>query len=211
MKKLTFLFAILLVSFASLAQNEKYEAAMKGLVSKINNAPFTESLVPLSNQMERIASAEKNEWLPNYWVAYCNILESIKKTDEDEKDLILDKAEEYIKKADALVKNNDEMEHLHAYYNNARMIVSPMTRWMTYGPKIEEHIKAAKKLNPTNPRVALLEAEGVFYKPEMFGGGKEVAKPMLISAQKMYQEFTPKNEMMPNWGNGFVEYYLSQY
>jgi hypothetical protein len=86
-----------------------------------------------------------------------------------------------------------------------------MTGWMRYGSKVEKHLENAKKLNPSNPRVALLAAESVYYTPSTFGGGKNKAKPMLEKAQKLFENFTPKSELMPNWGKSTVDYYLSQY
>ncbi|MDP5139710.1 MAG: hypothetical protein NWP83_04485, partial [Spirosomaceae bacterium] len=193
------------------AQDSKFEAAMKPLVAEIHATRFDQSLTDVSNKMERIAAAEPNEWLPNYYVAYCNIIGSLSEQDDDKKDLMLDKAEKYLEKAAKLSKNNDELEQLTAYFYNAKLAASPMTGWMRYGSKVEKHLENAKKLNLQNPRVALLEAESVYYTPSTFGGGKDKAKPMLEKAKKLFAEFTPKNELMPNWGAQTVGYYLSQY
>jgi hypothetical protein len=209
-KSIVLLFAVLSLS-AAYAQDSKYEAAMKPLVAEIHATHFENSLTEVSNKMERIATAESNAWLPNYWVAYCNIVDAFSEKDSDKKDLMLDKAEKYVGKAAKLSKNNDEIEQLTAYMYNAKLAASPMTGWMRYGSKIEEHIAAAKKINPNNPRTALLEAESVYYTPSTFGGGKEKAKPMLEKAKSSFGKFTPKNDLMPDWGEGNVDYYLSQY
>lgn len=209
-KSIIFLFTI--VSFSTAyAQNDKLEAAMKPLVEKIHATRFDQSLTEASNKMERIATVEPDEWLPQYWVAYCNIIGSLSEQDEDKKELMLDKAEEYAMKAVELNKNNDEVQQLVAYMYNMKLAASPMTGWMRYGSKVEEHIENAKKINPNNPRVALLEAESVYYTPATFGGGKDKAKPMIEKAQKLFKAFEPKNELMPNWGESTVNYYLSQY
>lgn len=211
MKK-SFIFLFAIISFSSVyAQDSKYEAAMKPLVAEIHTTRFDQSLTTVSNKMERIAAAEPNEWLPNYWVAYCNIIGSLAEQDEDKKELMLDNAEKHLAKAAKLAKNNDELEQLTAYFYNAKLAASPMTGWIRYGSKVEKHIKNAKQLNPKNPRVALLEAESVYYTPSTFGGGKDKAKPMLEKAKKLFTDFTPKNELMPNWGRQTVGYYLSKY
>lgn len=212
MKKLTLIVALFSFTTMSFAQDKaKFYSTMKPIATEINQAIFTESLQALSNKMERIATAESEEWLPNYWVAYCQITESLKEEDGDKKDLILDKAEEYLEKAIMLSPDNDELEFLQAYFANARMIVNPMTRWMKYGELMEKHLDRAKELNPENPRVPLLQAESLYYTPKMFGGGKDVAKPVFEEALTLFEKFTPKNEMMPNWGEGNVRYYLSTY
>lgn len=211
MKK-TIIFLLATISIPVVyAQDSKFEAAMKPLVAEIHATRFDQSLTEVSNKMERIAAAEPSEWLPNYYVAYCNIIGSLSEQDDDEKDLMLDKAEKYLEKAAKLSKNNDEIEQLTAYFYNAKLAASPMTGWMRYGSKVEKHLENAKKLNLQNPRVALLEAESVYYTPSTFGGGKDKAKPMLEKAKKLFAEFTPKNELMPNWGAQTVGYYLSQY
>lgn len=212
MKKLSILFIILSFSVLTFAQDKaKFYTVMKPLATQINQTPFTESLHELSNKMERIAAAEPTEWLPSYWVAYCQITESLKEEDGDKKDLILDKAEKHLNRAAEISSNNDEIEFLQAYYSNARMIVNPMTRWMKYGELMEKHLANAKELNPENPRVSLLQAESLYYTPKMFGGGKKAAKPVFEEALVLYEKFTPKNEMMPNWGEGNAMYYLSLY
>jgi hypothetical protein len=44
---------------------------------------------------------------------------------------------------------------------------------MQYGPKAQEALETARKLNPNNPRVVdLLEGQDKFYTPEQFGGSK---------------------------------------
>jgi hypothetical protein len=209
-KSIVLLFAILSLSTAY-AQDSKYQAAMKPLIAEIHATPFDKPLTEVSNKMERISAAEPNEWLPNYWVAYCNVVGSLSEKDDDKKELMLDKAEKYVEKAATLSKNNDEIEQLTAYMYNAKLAASPMTGWMRYGSKVEEHIAAAKKINPNNPRTALLEAESVYYTPSTFGGGKKKAKPMLEKAKSSFEKFTLKNNLMPNWGKSTVDYYLSQY
>jgi hypothetical protein len=209
-KSITFLFTILSLSTVY-AQDSKYEAAMKPLVAEIHATRFDKSLTNVSNKIERIATAEPNEWLPNYYVAYCNIVGSLSEKDDDKKELMLDKAEKYVEKATKLSKNNDEIEQLTAYMHNAKLAASPMTGWMRYGSKVEEHIAAAKKINPNNPRTALLEAESVYYTPSTFSGGKKKAKPLLVKAKSMFEKFNPPNDLMPNWGEATVDYYLSNY
>lgn len=211
MKKSIILLLTILSISSVYAQNEKYVNAMKPLVQQIQETPFGTSLQTSSNKMERIAAAEPNEWLPNYWVAYCNILDSFSTEDSDKKELLLDKAEKFVKIAASLSKDKDEVEHLTAYMYNAKIAASPMTGWMKYGSEVETHIKNAKKINAANPRTALLEAESIYYTPSTFGGGKDKAKPMLEKALKLFESFEPSNEIMPNWGEMIVKYYLSQY
>lgn len=211
MKRITLITISLAFTIASaFAQNPTYTKAMEGLVAEIQSTRFGTILQPVANKMERIAATEKTEWLPNYWVAYCYMQDSYVEKDDDKRDLLLDKADTYLEKAAKLTQNNDEVEVLRANLANARMAVKPTTRWMTYGGKVENALEAAKKISPKNPRIALLEAQGIFYKPEMFGGGQEKAKPVFDKAVAQFAAFKPASAMHPNWGLPTAKWMLSQ-
>ena len=47
-------------------------------------------------------------------------------------------------------------------------------------PNLQALYQKAEALDSTNPRPVLLEAENKFYTPEAYGGGKDVAKNILI-------------------------------
>jgi hypothetical protein len=198
------------ISSKSNAQNHAYIKAMEGLVNEIQNAKFGSSLQPFANKMERIAATEKTEWLPNYWVAYCYLMDSYSEKDDDKKDQLLDNADTYLEKIDKLVKDHDEVEIMRANIANARIAVSPSFRWMKYGSKIDKSLNFAKKLNPQNPRISLLEAQGIFYKPAMFGGGKAKSKPILEKSIELFAKFKPASSILPNWGEMTAKWMLSQ-
>ncbi len=211
MKHIPLIISIIIFSFSNIkAQNSAYLKAMEGLVIEIQNAKFGSSLQPLANKMERIATTEKTEWLPNYWVAYCYMMDSYSEKDDDKKDQLLDKADTYMNTIDKLVKNNEEVEIMRANIANARIAVSPSFRWMKYGSKIDKALASAKKLNAQNPRISLLEAQGIFYTPAMFGGGKDKSKPVLEKAIEQFAKFKPVSTIHPNWGLPTAKWMLSQ-
>ncbi len=211
MKHISLIISIIIFSFSNLkAQNPAYFKAMESLVTEIQNAKFGSPLQLLANKMERIATTEKTEWLPNYWVAYCYMMDSYAEKDDDKKDQLLDKADTYLEKMDKLVKNNEEVEIMRANIANARIAVSPSFRWMKYGSKIDKALASAKKLNAQNPRISLLEAQGIFYTPAMFGGGKDKSKPVLEKAIEQFAKFKPVSTIHPNWGLPTAKWMLSQ-
>lgn len=191
------------------AQKEKYEATMTELSGVLQNE-YEKSIMPEINKMERVANAETKEWLPQYWVAYGLIKESYTTTNTAEKDVLLDKAEEYIKKAEAISPKNAEIEVLKANFSSARLIVDPMTRWQKYGALFEQHLTEAAKLDPQNPRVDYLRAANLFHTPEAFGGGKDKAKPYFESTLKKFETFKSPNSYSPVWGKIEAEYFLGQ-
>lgn len=204
--------AVLIVTSSSIvAQNSNYLKAMESIVSEIQNNQFGIPLQSHANKMERVASAEKTEWLPNYWVAYCYLMDSYAETDGGKKDLLLDKADQFLSIADKINEKEEELEILRANLASARMSVSPQDRWQKYGQLSAKALGQAKSMNAENPRIALLEAQGIFYMPEAFGGGKEKAKGVFDKAISQFSTFKAKSNLYPNWGENNTKYMLSQY
>ena len=210
MKKLVLSILFLGFNSAIFAQNEKYVSTMTDLVTNIQSN-YEGTYIPLSNKMERIAAAESKEWLPNYWVAFCLINETFKMKEAGEKDLLLDKAADFIKKAEVISPSNDEIEVLKAQYSMAKVSIDPMSRWQKYGADFQTFLKNAEELNPGNPRTSYVMAVNIFYTPEGFGGGKDKAKPLFEKALSNAETFKSETSYSPNWGKSEASYFLSQY
>src|SRR4249919_2984112 len=84
------------------AQNEKYISAMKSNIMQLDSANDGVKLSELANNFERIADAEKSQWLPYYYAAYCKVMNSYMETDKSKDDALADKADQLIKKAEQL-------------------------------------------------------------------------------------------------------------
>ncbi len=211
MKRIILIISILAVSIsATFAQSADYAATMKPIVDSIQNAKRGTDLTPYANQLERIAAVETKEWLPNYWAAYCYMNKSFFETTDEKKDAVLEKAETLIAAADKIMPMDDEILVLKANIANARMAVDPQTRWQEYGATVAKNLKAAQKLNGENPRAKLLEAQGIFYTPEAYGGGKKKALPIIQEAIEKFEKFKPTSDLMPNWGLNTAKYLLSE-
>ncbi|MGN6417258.1 MAG: hypothetical protein ACTHMC_07195, partial [Pseudobacter sp.] len=158
-----------------------------------------------SAAFERIADAEKNQWLPYYYAAYTNCLYTLIKNDAANNDQYADKIEALLAKADALSPNNSEVSVIKAIVATIRMIVNPMQRYQQYGPAIEKALNESKTQDPNNPRPYFITGQNLRYTPEQFGGGCATAKPILEEAAKKYESFKPASELHPNWGKKQVE------
>jgi len=212
MKKISLIVAVVLFATASFAQSDKYVPAMKANISQIDSIMGKGNATELSNSFERIGDAEKTQWLPYYYAAYCTIMQGMVEKDNSKKDAIADKAASSINKAEAILgKENSETDVIKAMIATVRMTVDPQSRYMTYGPQISEFTEKSKSLDSTNPRPILLKAENTFYTPEAYGGGKDAAKPLFDKASAMYAAFKPETELSPAWGKSAVDYFLSQY
>ena len=210
MKKITYLTLFICMAIHAFAQSDKYFAAMKKNIALLDSALQKGNAKELANNFERIGDAEKTEWLPYYYAAYCNILITYTEPDKSKVDPIADKAEELITKAEALAgKENSEIDVIKSMIASAHMMVDPQNRYMQFGAASSANIEKAKALDPTNPRPVYLEAQAKFYTPAAFGGGKDVAKPLFEKSITMFETFKPAGELYPTWGKGTAQYFLS--
>ena len=201
MKKLLLITGCFLLMISSFAQSEKFTAAMKkNLAAMDTSFKNPADLIKVANNFERIASAEKIEWLPYYYAAFCQVNYGFMEQDKDKVDAIADKASELIKKADSLAPNNSEISCIKSMIASCHMMVNPMQRWQQYGAESGSNMAAAMKQDPANPRPYYLKGQGLKYTPEQFGGGCKTARPELQTALDKYATFKPAGELHPNWG-----------
>lgn len=218
MKKLCMMFAMSLLAIASFAQNEKYLQVMEQKLSGFDTVRNSESLQELANTFERIGEVEKTQWLPFYYAALSNVNLGYNYVfaagpmggNADKADPLADKAELLLNKAEALSKDNSEIYVVRKMIASLRMMGDLMNRYMIYGPVAADALLMAKKLNPENPRVYMLEGIDQFNTPEQFGGSKDEAKRLLEEAVKKYEAFKPESPLHPVWGLRAVNFFLSQ-
>ena len=219
MKKTIFILTAILVGSFSFAQMpDKFVKAMETKIVSADTAISVQELTDLANAFERIADAEKNQWLAYYYAAFCNAKAGLMvgsggdmmAAKADKTDPYADKAEKQISKAEELMKNNSEIFVIKKMIATLRMMGDPMNRYMTYGPQAQAMLDEAKKLDANNPRVYLLEGQDKFYTPEQFGGSKEEAKVLFEKSKQLFETFKPASSIHPNWGQGTLTYMFSQ-
>jgi Skp family chaperone for outer membrane proteins len=216
MKKITFLLVASVLAITAAAQNEKYIKAMEAKVQVVESTRDVEGLRNLANTFERIADAEKTQWQPYYYAALAQVNTGLYISNgqmgglADKLDPIANKAEELINKAEALSKDNAEVYIVKKMIATLRMMGDPMNRYMQYGPQAQQALETARKLDPNNPRVYLLEGQDKFYTPEQYGGSKVEAKRLFEEALKKFDTFKPATTIDPSWGRGTTQYFLSQ-
>lgn len=200
----------LAVGFAQ--PSDKYMKAMEALVPAVDTTTSADGLTSLANSFERIANAEKTQWLPYYYAALCyitkaNILFSMQQLDQV--DPLMDKAEPLLNKADELEKNNSEIYCLKKMFNTGKMMADPMNRFMTYGPAAAEALEIARSMDPENPRTYLLEGQDKYYTPEQWGGSKTEGRKLFEQAIKKFEAFKPASSIHPSWGMNQAKYFLT--
>ena len=214
---ISFLFAAL-ITITSFGQSEKYVKAMEALVPAVDTTQDRDGLATLANSFERIANAEKTQWLPFYYAAYCNVMAGTFSLPQDGSfgdnsgitDPYADKAEILLNKAIEIEKANTEIYCVQKMIYGLRMMGNAMSRYMTEGPKAEVALAKAKEANAGNPRIYILEAQDKFYTPEQFGGSKAEAKILFEKALSLFETYKAESNIHPNWGLPTTKYFLSQ-
>lgn len=206
MKKIILLVSVTILSITGFAQNEKYIGAMKKNITMIDSAySKPDAFLGLANTFERIGAAEKNQWLPFYYAAYCRVNFGFMQKDPAGNDAIADKASELINKADSLQPANSEISSVKSMIATLRLMVNPMQRFMEYGPLSDEWLEKSKDQDSANPRPYLLKGQGLKFTPEQFGGGCKTAAEQLATAVEKFATFKPATDIHPHWGKGYAE------
>lgn len=209
MKKLLTLI-VAMIAMNAFAQKSKFELALKSNVDMMDTATTVETWQTITNNVERMAAAEKKEWLAQYYAGYANLLLGLRQADNQSKDSYYDRALSYVDKADSLQPDNSEIYALRGFALSMKIGVDPMNRGMTLGPQSGIYISKAKELDPTNPRPWMLQGQSAMYTPEQYGGGKAKALPLLETAVEKYKNFKLENPVMPHWGEKRTKDVLEQ-
>ena len=195
------LILLLVISAQLQAQSPKFVSAMEKNIALMDTATTLTSMQQAANVFERIGNAEPKEWLPPYYMAWLNIMMSIRETNMQKKDAMLDKALDLVAKADSLMPDNSEIYALKSFALSMKIGIDPATRGQKFGMESGMMLAHAMKLDPENPRAYLLKGQSAMYTPAKYGGGKEVALPLLENAVAKYKTFKPASSIMPHWGS----------
>jgi hypothetical protein len=216
MKKTILIIAATILTYAASYSQDAYTRQMQTQVARLDNASMVKDYQQLANDFLRIAEAQKTQWLPYYYAAFCNAKVGwLKQDDPDNIEPFANKADEEIGKAQSLLDTSKQKSELSEVYcvlsmtNRARVFINPQTYGPQYGPAASQYARLAEKINPDNPRMLYLEGWEKFSTPKMWGGDKGKAKELLQTAkQKLEGNSTPGIE--PHWGKTEVEAILKQ-
>ena len=205
--------AITFTTTYSFAQTA-YEKAMLPKVQMIEMPKANlDDYTAQANDFARIGDKEKTLWQPYYYAALSIIKkgrELMQKNQVAQLDDVAKEAQNYIDKAEALSPNNAEIFLLKKMNHGLKMMVNPMERWQTEGQAAQVALNEAKKLDPENPRISILEAEDLYFTPEQFGGNKQKGIELFKKALEQFKTYKVKSSVDPNWGQGEANYFISQ-
>jgi len=189
--------AVFLLVCSSIFAQDKYEAGMKKAFELWGQGQNDQA----SAMFERIASAEKNNWLPNYYVALVNTTQAFSMLQDKEKvNALLTKAQTAQDAAIAVAPNEPELMVMQAMIYTAYVASDPMTNGMKLSGKVNELYAKARAIAPNNPRVVFGQAEFNIGGARYFG---QDTKPMCAEidrAIELFASYQAPSQFHPKWG-----------
>jgi len=202
MQKIALLIALLISGIVSAQSN--YEKGMQKAFELWGTNP-TEA----SNLFERIATAEKDNWLPPYYAAQVLVLDGFNQKDKDKLDSQLKKAQNLINDATMISKDNPDIIILQALLHTVWVAYDGAAYGMQLSPKIAALYEQAISIDPNNPRVILSKAEWNMGAAQFFGQDTAPFCKDIERALELFANFKPETSFHPNWGKERAEQVLN--
>jgi hypothetical protein len=196
MKK--FILSATIVLSAIFAQGQsQYELGMNNAFRLWKTGNPTEATA----QFERIASVEKDNWLPNYYVAFVNTSTAYEVMNDKEKfSALLDKAQASLDIELAKDSENPEILALQALIYTAWISSDPMTNGMKMSGKVMALYSKAEKIEPNNPRIVFGKAEFEIGSAKHFKQDTSAMCVQIDKAVTLFSNFKPETVYHPSWG-----------
>jgi hypothetical protein len=153
-----------------------------------------------SAMFERIASAEKTSWLPNYYVATVNCFAAFGTRDKEQLTALLAKSQAALDVEITKTPNNAELIVMQAMIHTALLSSDPMKYGMTLPGKVSELYAKAEAIAPNNPRVVYGKAEFAIGGAKWTGADVKVLCKEVERSIGLFATFKPENSFSPNWG-----------
>lgn len=151
-------------------------------------------------QLERIASVEKTNWLPNYYIAFINTTQAFGEKDKAKMESLLTVAQKAQDVCNELAQDNPEVLVMQVMIHTAWIVYDPMTNGQKlYGDVLSLYGKA-EKIAPENPRVVFNKADFEKGGAEYFGGDTASMCEKIKASINLFANFKPETPFHPTWG-----------
>ena len=174
----------------------QFDQGMKKALQTWKNGNSTEALV----QFEKIASVEKTNWLPNYYIALINTTQAFGEQDKTKMLSLIESAQKAQDFCNDLAMDNPEVLVMQAMIHTASIVYDPMTNGQKLSGDVMYILNKAYKIAPENPRVVFQKASFEKGMAEYFG---QDTKPMCAQIEKsieLFATFKPETAFHPSWG-----------
>jgi len=151
-------------------------------------------------QLERIASVEKTNWLPNYYIALINTTQAFGEQDKTKMLSLIESAQKAQDVCNDLTIDNPEVLVMQSMIHTASIVYDPTTNGQKLSGDVIYILNKAYKIAPKNPRVVFQKASFEIGMAQYFG---QDTKPMCAQIEKaieLFATFKPETALHPNWG-----------
>lgn len=205
--KVTILFCVISSSFAyaQTVRDGQYEEYMQLALNKLDSANTVEGLLQAGNQFDRISKNYSSEWLPVYYVAYCDINSVFYDPKSSRNEMVLVKADKAIEDLYAFPNADlSEINTLKAYRLTAMIVINPQVNGQKYSSEVIQLYETAIAQNPENPRPVILLADFERRLPPFIRSDKRNPEEEKAKAALLFEKEEPGIDN-PYWGRVFLE------
>lgn len=203
--RITLLSLCFFLTLSLQSQSSSYQKELDVLVTEMQTE-FSSSgeAIKQAEAFEQLTYSETPNWLAFYYTSYSYVMAAFLEPDPKVIDKLAQKAQSTLDGMDISDQDESEIYCLKSLITSALILADPNTRGMKYGMESSALLNKAKSANPDNPRVYLIEGQGLLYMPVAYGGGCNSAIPLLQIALEKYNTYAPKGDLYPNWGKDEV-------
>ncbi len=188
-----------------------YETAMKNTLAQLGQATTREALLTVANKFERIGRAEKDRWLPFYYMAFAKTIAATLEENPASRDNYLDEADAAVDNLKGLAYDKAEVLALQAFIRMIRISVDPATRGQHYAMQAASLLEEASAISADNPRVVLMMAQLQYGSALFFNADTGPACDRFKQALALFARQKAKaGPLAPAWGRAEAEKMLAK-
>ena len=194
MTKIITLIVLFVVSAVTAQGN--FEKGMGDALTTWKNGNPKEAVAKL----ERIASVEKDNILPNYYIALINTTQAFVTKDKKEMKLLIENAQKSQDVINFLAPNNAEVLVMQAMIHTAMIVYDPMVNGQQLSGTIIGIYNKAVLIAPNNPRVVYNKAQFEIGMAQYFGSDTKPMCEQIAKSIELFANFKPETPFHPTWG-----------
>lgn len=188
-------FIVFFVASVAFAQGN-FEKGMEDALTTWKNGNPKEAVAKL----ERIASVEKDNILPNYYIALINTTQAFGSKDKNEMKLLIENAQKSQNVINFLAPNDAEVLVMQAMIHTASIVYDPMTNGQQLSGTIIGIYNKAVLIAPNNPRVVYNKAQFEIGMAQYFGSDTKPMCEQIAKSIELFANFKPETPFHPTWG-----------
>jgi hypothetical protein len=194
MTKIITLIVLFVVSAVTAQGN--FEKGMGDALTTWKNGNSKEAVAKL----ERIASVEQKNILPNYYIALINTTQAFGSKDKNEMKLLIENAQKAQDVINTLAPNDAEVLVMQAMIHTASIVYDPMTNGQQLSGIVIGIYNKAASIAPNNPRVVYNKAQFEIGMAQYFGSDTKPMCEQIAKSIELFANFKPETPFHPTWG-----------